>query len=341
MARRKSRFNKLTREQANVIVAQFQKVFSNDPVESAQAAREIITAVELPIRKTLLEGPILDGIYEPMDFTTNPNVRFPLDLLTPGDEDEFYAYVHPGEGYIPMKRVEADYLMVPTYQIANSIDCSRRFIRDANWPVIQRMLEVLEAGFFAKMNDDGWQTIISAGVDRNVIVNDPNAAAGQFTPRLITLLQTFMRRQGGGNSGTVDRAKLTDLYVSPEAMMDIRAWTLDLVPDIVRAQIYNSAETDETTIFGVRIKALDELGEAQEYQNYFANTLGGSMAASDVEIVVGLDRQRNDSFIHPVREELMLFEDNLLHRRGLFGFYGHTEIGFAVLDSRRVLLGSL
>jgi hypothetical protein len=205
------------------------------------------------------------------------------------------------------------------------------------------MMEVLEAGFRKKLNDDGWQTILAAAVDRNIIVNDPNASSGQFTPRAVTLLKTFMRRNGGGNSATPNRAKLTDIYLSPECLDDIRAWGLDLVPDAVRNNIYYSQDggPDTINIYNINLTALDEFGEGQEYQQYYTSTLNASLAANDLELFVGLDKSRNDSFIMPVREQLSIFEDNTMHRSRLAGFYGWTELGFAVLDSRRCLLGSL
>ena len=324
------------------LLATLKQAASSNPNEAAAAQREVAKAIENPIRKVLLSGDIVSGIYTPMDFTSNPRVEFLLDLLTPGQERQHYAYVIPNHGQIPMKRVEYDYLMVPTYRIGNSIDCVIRIIEDANMPIISRMIEIMEAGVVKKLNDDGWQTILSAAVDRNVLINDPNASAGQFTHRLVTLMKTFMRRNGGGNSGTMNRSKLTDLYLSPEAVDDIRTWNLEQVPDQVRTNIYYSddAGNELVNIFNVNLHALDEFGEAQEYQNYFSGTLGGSMAASDVEIVVGLDRSKQD-FVMPYRKRLEVFEDNTLHRQELFGLYCWQEQGFACLDSRRVILGSI
>jgi hypothetical protein len=43
----------------------------------------------------------------------------------------------------------------------------------------------------------------------------------------------------------------------------------------------------------------------------------------------------------PVREQVQIFEDESLHRQKRAGFYGWAEQGFAVLDNRRVVLGSL
>lgn len=333
----------LSENDMNAIKTILQKAASSDIAVASQAQAEFAKAVETPLRKVLLSGNIVNGIFTPQDFSGNARVEYPLDLLTPGQEREFYAYVVPAHGRIPEKRVEADYLMVPTYMIGNSIDATIRFVEDANWPVIQRMIEVLEAGFIKKLNDDGWQTILAAAVDRNVMIFDPNASAGQFTPKLVNLLKTFMRRNGGGNSATLNRSRLTDLYVSPEALDDIRAWDLQLVADNVRSNIYYAPDGsgEIMKIFDVNLHDLDELGEGQEYQNYYTSTLGGSLGASDVELCVGLDLQRQDSFVHPVRRPVQVWEDNTLHRQGLFGLYGRAEVGFAVLDSRRCLLGSL
>ena len=320
----------------------FKNITSKDPAVRATASDEIVQALELPLRKVLLSGDIIGGIFSNDDFINNPLTQYPLDLLTPGQEREFYAYVIPSHGDLPQRRVEADYLMVPTYRIGNAIDCTLKFLRDANWPVINRMMEVLEAGFVKKLNNDGWQTILAAATDRNILVNDPAAVAGQFTPRLVTLAKQFMRRNGGGNSTTLNRSKLTDLYISPEGKDDIRAWGLDLIPDAVRERIYYSDDngTEVMRVFDVNIHDLDELGVDQEYQNYYTTTLAGSLAASDTELGIALDRQREDSFVSPMREDVQIFEDNMLHRRGLFGMYGFTERGFGVLDSRRCLLCS-
>jgi len=340
--------NKVVRKQSMLsldeqrsITARVRQIASDNPSVRAEAAADFAKAIELPLRKVLLSGDIVSDVFTALDYTDNPRVEFPLDLLTPGDESNFYAFVSPGEGRIPERRVEADYLMVPTYIISNAIDANLRLIRDAQWPIVARMMEVLEGGFVKKINDDGWQVILAAGANRNIVINDPNATSGQFTPRLITLLQTFMRRNGGGNSGSIGRSKLTDIYMSPEAHQDMRAWGIDLISDNVRGDIYYSDDSDLMVVYGVRLHALDEFGEGQEYQTYFSDTLSGSMASGDVEIVVGLDRQREDSFVRPIRQDVTIYEDNTMHRRNLFGMYGHAEMGFAVLDTRRVLLGSL
>lgn len=337
-------WNELTKDEIKKVVAIIRASANiQDRDASGKASAEFTKALETPIRQVLLSGDTLLNVFERLDYSDENRIEIPIDLIAPGDEDNFYAYVHPGEGSIPERRVEGDYIMIPTYEIANAIDVPLRIVRNANWDIVRRMMEILESGFVKKRNDDGWQTVLAAGVDRNIVVNDANAAAGQLTPRLIVLMQTFMRRNGGGNAGSPFRSKLTHLYVSPEAHMDIRTWGLDLIPDDARTRIFYAQDgsQDLINVFGVNLVAMDELGESQEYQNYFGTNLAGSMASGDNEIVIGLDRQRNDSFVNPVRRDVEVFEDNTTHRRGIFSLYGNGEHGFAVLDSRRTLLGSL
>ena len=309
--------------------------------EALAANAEFAKALELPLRQGVLNGDILGGIFEPIALSQGATPEFPLDFLAPGTEKDFVAYTIPNHGYIPERHVEGDYVMVPTYDIGASIDYLLKYARDARWDVVGRAMEVLEAQFVKKMNDDGWHTLLAAGVDRNIVVFDSDAAAGQFTKRLVSLMKTVMRRNGGGNSTSANRGKLTDLYVSPEAMEDIRNWGVDQVDEVTRREIYVAADGTLNRVFGINLHDLDELGEGQEYQLFYSNVLSGSLPASDVELVVGLDMSKRDSFIMPVREAVQIFEDDTLHRQKRAGFYGWAEQGFAVLDNRRVLLGAL
>jgi hypothetical protein len=312
-------------------------------IQVAQAAqREFAKALELPLRKGVLVGNVLGDIFETINVEPGATTEFPLDLIAPGLEGEHVAYTNPGHGRIPERSVEGDYVMIPTYSITSSIDYLLRYAREARWDIVARAMQVLEAGFVKKMNDDGWHTLLAAGVDRNILVYDADATAGQFSKRLVSLMQTVMRRNSGGNAASVGRGRLTDLYVSPEALEDVRNWGLDQVDEETRREIYTAAEGGApiTRIFGVNLHDMDELGEGQEYQDFFTSELSGAVQGSDTELVVGIDQSSNDSFVMPVKAQLEIFEDPTLHRQQRAGYYGFAEIGFGVLDNRRVILGS-
>ena len=315
---------------------------SAEKTQSLEASSQFAKALELPLRQGVLSGDILDGIFEPVRLADSAVPEFPLDFLAPGTESDFVAYTIPNHGYIPERHVEGDYVMVPTYDIGASIDYLLKYARDARWDVVGRAMEVLESQFTKKMNDDGWHTILAAGVDRNIVVFDDDAANGQFSKRLVSLMKTVMRRNGGGNSTSNNRGALTDLYVSPEAMEDIRNWGVDQVAEVTRREFYTAADGSVNRVFGINLHDIDELGEGQEYQTFYTSSLSGTQPAGhNTEIVVGLDLRKRDSFVMPIRQEVQIFEDDSLHRQKRAGFYGWAEQGFAVLDNRRVLLGSL
>lgn len=309
--------------------------------ESLGAMAEIAKALETPLRQGVMDGDILDGIFSAINLMPGATSEFPLDFLSPGTEKEFVAYTIPNHGRIPERHVEGDYVMVPTFDIGSSIDFLLKYARDARWDVVGRAMEVLQKSFVKKMNDDGWHTLISAGADRNVMIYDDDATDGVFSKRLVSLMKVIMRRNGGGNSSSINRGELTDLYISPEAEEDVRNFGVDEVDEVTRRELITREGGLLTRLFQVNLHVLDELGQSQEYQNYYENTLSGSLPTGKQEIVVGLDLRNQDSFVMPVRQGVQIFEDETLHRQRRAGMYGWAEHGFAALDTRRVLLGAL
>ncbi len=318
------------------------RVGSNDYEVSRAAAREVARALTLPLQQGVIRGDIIGGIFEPIEFAPGTSVEFPLDFLSPGSVKDHVAYTLPNQGRIPERAIEGDYVMVPTYDVGSSIDWSLKYARDARWDVVGRALQVLEGSFVRKANGDGWHTLLAASKGRNLSVYDDQATSGLFTKRLVELMRTVMRRSSGGNSTSTDRGKLTDLFLSPESMGDVRSWDLTQIDDFTRRDIFLSGGDNALAkIGGVILHDIDEFGVAQEYQLYFTGTLAGSMPSDKAEIVIGLDLRNRDSFVMPVRQEVEVFEDPTFHRQRRAGLYAWGEHGFAALDSRRVLLGAI
>lgn len=314
--------------------------------KACAASHELAKALSLslPLRRGVIYGDNLGDVFNVIDLSAGQAPEFPLDILVPGTEKDFVAYTIPSTGRIPERHVEGDYVMVTTYEVASSIDWALKFSRDARWDVVGRCMQILEGGFVLKNNRDGWHTLLAAGVGRNLVVYDDAAPVGLFTKRMVSLGKTTMRRKAGGNVTSINKGKLTDLYLSPESLEDIRSWDLTQIDDFTRRQIFQGGGEDYDilpSIFGVNIHDVDELGIGQELQTYYQNTLGGTFPASKVELSVGLDLMNTDSFVRPVRAPVEIFEDPTFHRQRRAGMYAFGEGGWGVLDSRRVLLFAL
>ena len=322
-------------------IALLKATASDDFSEAMAAQRALAQALTEPLRQGIFDEDNLGGIYQRMVLAPGAQANFQLDFVRPGTEDiDFTAFTLPKQGRVPERHVEGDELWVPTFRIGNAIDWDLRYARDARFDVIARALDVYRMGFVRKINEDGWHTLLAAADARGLVVNDPVAQNGQFTKELVSKMLTAMTRNAGGNG---QAGRLTDIYLSMEAVEDIRAWDISEIDDVTRREILQAAGQNMMRLYGVVLHSMTEYGVGQEYQLYLTNVLGRSVTAldgGDQEFCVGLDRSTNDSFVQPIRQEMQTFEDPALHRQQRAGFYGWLEHGYAVLDNRRLLLAT-
>ena len=316
-----------------------QRCASDDRNDAMQAQAEFAQAVEAAYRGAVLVGDIATYLFT--QYKLNPGqdfLEFPLDILAPGEEDEYNAYVQPGTGTIPQRHIEGDYVRFPTYRLASSIDWDIKFSENANYPVMERIMEIFHAGFIKKINDDLFSVLISAAADRNILIYDADANAGQFTKRAVSLAQVAMRRNGGGNSASQKRSRLTDIMGSPELLEDIRNWGIDQLDEISRREVYIADDGADvlTRVFGVNIHDLDEFGEDQVYQTFYTDVLGASLIGSDTEFALGLDLGNKRDFVMPIKQEMRVYNEDYFRqqRQGVFGTYA---LGAGTTDSRRCI----
>lgn len=303
-------------------------------IEANKAKAEVI-------REGNMWGDITAGLMTKKDFPNGETIQYVLHFLAPGMEKEHVAYVMPRQGYIPQREVQGDYVQLPAFKVADAIDCELDYIDNGLWDVMGPMADVLAAGFIKKINDDVWHTALAAAVDRNIVVFDADASQGQLTKRLFSLGQSTMKRNGGGNSTSMNKFRLTDVYGSVEAKADVFNWGVDIVDEQTRRTIYMSPDGTVFNILGINLHELFELGVGQEYQNFFANELSGSLPSGDEEILIGFDLTKTSTNVMPIRKRLEVKTDPGLHRYGKFGIYGTMAYGAAWLDNRNVELLSI
>lgn len=330
--------NSLFKKPPAHLVDIMKKAGDSDPYIAWPNQRLFAKAVSLPLEEALLDGDILGGLFQTVNLTNGESLDYPLDILNPGQQEDFIAYVCPDQGRIPERQISNTDLHLRTYRIANSIDMLLRVIRDANWDILGRALKVMENGFVQKMNVDGWRTLISAAESRNIEVYDSLNTTGFFSRRLLSLMKIEFRRSGG-NSTTPNRRKMTHLYISPEGIEDIRLWPTTEVDDLTRRDLFMMADGTIPSIGGVKLVDLDELGVNQSFNDYYVQVKGTGIANSKTEICIGADLS-NPSFVMPVRENLMITNDPMLHRSQKAGFYGWFEAGYAALDNRDLIIGA-
>jgi len=332
-------------------IAALKRAASSNHEERAAAQRAFAAELTAPLRQGIFDRDNLGDIFEKQVLAPGAQANYPLDFVKPGYEDDFVAFTLPKAGRIPERHVEGDELWVPTFRIANAIDWDIKYAEEARFDVIMRAVRVYEAGYVRKINSDGWRTILAAADGRGLVVTAsgsapftgdagngfPTPALGKFTKELVSRMRTAMTRGAGGNG---NGGKLTDLYMSLEAMEDIRAWDVDDIDEFTRREIFVNREYGLATIYGVVLHEMTEFGVGQEYQAFLTDVIGRAVPANTEQFVVGLDLSTTDSFVMPIRKELVTLDDQTLYRSQRMGIFGWMEHGFAVLDPRRVLLGA-
>lgn len=307
--------------------------------QRAVAQTQYAQAITLPLRDAVFDGNILFDIYDPVPTEGETTPAFDLSFVEPGTESEYIAYSIPACGAIPYRHVTGSEFRIHTYKVGNSIDACLEYIERARYDVQRDLIRAYKAGFTTRMNRDGWRNILSAGAERGEVIFDSTASAGEFTKRLVSLMMTYMQREGGGNSMSINGSRMTDLYMSPEASAGIREWDVDQLDEITRREVHTN-DGRLSRLFGVNFHTLYELGVDREYQVYAEDVLGVTMDAGDTELVVGLDQSGDSTFIAPVSRPLETFIDPTLHRQQKWGIYGWLWMGFGVTDVRKVVLGS-
>jgi hypothetical protein len=324
---------------------------SRDQRKAAAARQAFAQELVSPLRRGIFDADNLGDIYAPQVIPYGATASYPLDFVRPGEEDTYTAYTLAEQGRLPERRVEASEINVPTFKIGNSIDWDIKFMKEARWDVVKRALQVFEAGFVRKINSDGWRTVLAGAADRGLVVSASGTAVltgsaqcvttapspGEFTKELVSRMHTAMTRGAGGNG---NGGRMTDLYLSLEAMECVRAWDANKIDEFTRREIFVSAEKGLAQIYGVILHAMTEFGVGQEYQTFLTSVLSASLATNTEEFVVGLDLSTQDSFVMPIKEELEVYDDEALVRFQRMGIFGWMRHGFACLDNRRVLLGS-
>lgn len=334
-----------------LMIQAMRKAGDKNPTVARAGAEELVVALQVPLKEAIFPGDITD-FYTSDPRPPGTHTEYPLDWVTPGLEGDYRAYFIPSIGALPQRVVEGGFITIPTYEVGATLTVPLKYIRDANWIVLKNAMRVLESSFVMKNNTDAWRLVVAAAVARNLVVYDDAALPGYASKALWALAQVAMARNAGGNTSSVNRGKLSRLYVSPESIGDVRNWDLTQLDDVTRKEFFDGGDVEVIRVMGTDTRSLVELGASAtsaEFYNFFTINLAASFqtytytgsgggSKTKVEFGIGLDLTRDNVFIKPVREEVAMYEDVTQHSKRMFHAYAWGEWGFGLTDTRRTLL---
>jgi hypothetical protein len=363
------KFNK-TPEQVELVKA----MASSNKIESAEAQEAFAAFIAPVVQEVLEQAGTASLIYEDMTYDEDDSPSIPLDLYHGETDGHISVWSQTVGGGLPTNFVAGmQEIKVSTYSLNSAISFEKRNIRRSRLDVVARGLERMANEVLVKQERNAWAVILKVLADAETqgqkhILRATAADNFQLDDvnRLFTLIRRLNAAYTGGTPVLTQSRGLTDLFVSPEIMQEVRSFVYQpmntrpgyegtdedtsvgiALPDEMRSNIYRNAGAGE--VFGVTLHELLELGVDRKYNDlfkFFADSTsyaGGVFNDATEEIVVGIDMARR-SYIRPVAtyEETggtlqVLPDDQFVARSRKVGFYGELNEGRVCLDQKSTI----
>lgn len=355
---------KNTPEQVELI-----KAMGSKDVAVAREASEAFAAFIGPVvQKVLSQAGTASSIFTDSEFDEDDSPSFPLDLYHNADAGHVSVWSQSAAGGIPTSELSGmSELKVSTYRLDSAVSFLKRYARRARLDVVGKAVERMAQEILVKQERNAWAVVLKALAEASTkglfhVIGGGTSAA--FTLADLNNLMTRTKRINvsfaNGTPSDFSSKGLTDLFVSPEVMGNIRSFAYNNVtntstdlPAGVREEIYRNAGLAE--IYGVSLHELVELGKSKKYNTLYGTFAGtsrpiaaggdtaGTFATASHQVIVGVDLGR-EAFVRPVARQAesggtfhAIPDDQFSARAEKAGFYGFLEEGRVCLDARAVV----
>ena len=359
---------KNTPEQVELIKA----MGSRDAAVANEASQAFAAFVGPVVREVLMQAGSASLIYSDMEYDEDDSPSLPLDLYYDEEQNYITVWSQAVAGGLPTSEVSGmNELKITTYRLDSAVSFLKRYTRRGRLDVVSKALERMSNEVLIKQERNAWAVVLKALAEAST--NSLSHCIGGSTEsvivphdinRLMTRIKRINTSYADGTPANNAAKGITDMFVSPEIMQQVRAFAYNPVnstgsntdiplTDNVRDQIWNSGGMGE--IYGVTMHELLELGAAKKYNTLFKALIDsagstivgggntGTFVDADDEILVGVDLSR-DAFVRPVARQAesggtfsVLPDDQFVSRQEKQGFYGFLEEGRVCVDARAVV----
>jgi hypothetical protein len=279
----------LASEELATFIENFKQTADNEEIRKSFAA-----SLSIPILKAVAPQSSVRDIFMVDELPAGSLAEYPIDL-----DDIETAVVMPRIGAVPQNIVVGDSLIVPTFEVSNSVEWKLTFVRDARFNIVERALEKLAESFIRAEEKAGWDTIKGAVDTTNTLVTTETTLSRKLFNELIT----DMRAEGASEPDVI--------YVSPRLASDIRDWGQTELDETTRREVFKAGGMG--SIYGVRIVELRSLANNEVFM-FDTSKLG----------------------VMPIRSKMTTFDKPDSINRLRAGVLAFEEIGFAVIDKRAI-----
>jgi hypothetical protein len=357
------------------------KALGSKDVAVAREAQEAFAAFIGPvIQKVIKQAATAGAIYSDVNYDEDDNPSYPLDLYYDQGAGHVTVWSQSMAGGLPTSLTEGvKELKISTYRLDAAVSLLKKYARRSRLDVVSKALERMAQEVLLKQERNAWAVILKALANSNssnstaantghvMATNEESVFSVADISRLMTMMKRISASFANGTADPTDSFGLTDLYVSPEVLEQVRSFAYNPLntrntdngvmglPDAVREDVWRGAGMSE--IYGVTIHDLVELGISKKYNDLFGtfaqngiahtgSTVIGAQstnfATAADEILIGVDASK-EAFIRPIAQNAdsgatftALPDDQFAQRSDKVGFYGSLEEGRVCIDARAV-----
>ena len=338
---------------------------SSNSVEAREAQEAFAAFLGPVVAQVINQAATAGAVYVDAPYDADDNPSFPLDLYY-NESDNYFSVISQNiAGGLPTSQdvFAGQELKIAPYRLDSAVSFLKKYARRGRLDVLAKAVERMAQEVLVKQERNAWAVILKAAAD-GVTNSDQHAfALGGTTFQLndLNLMMTRMRRINSsfaqGTPADGFSRGITDLFISPEVMEDIRAFSYNAVggetagatatdlPNTVRDEIYRAAGAG--SLFGVNLVEIMELGPNRKYVNLM-ETLDPTLMdnpTTDDDIIVGIDASKG-AFVRAIATQdnstfTALADDQFSARSEKLGFYGHLEEGRVCVDTRAAVAVTL
>lgn len=273
-------------------ISDFKATADNEAMRRAFAA-----TLSVPVLQTIPPVSSVRDIFAVDQIPAGALAEYPIDMA-----DIETAVVMPRLGAVPQNLVVGDSLIVPTFEVANSVEWKLSFVRDGRYNIVERALTKLGESFVRAEETAGWATIRGA-IDGTNTLN----VGAITTIDKATLNSMITEFHAVGYNPEV-------IYMSPRCAKAIRDWDYTKLDPVTQREIFTGGGLPGGSIWGTEIRELRGLGDKEIYM---------------------FDRSRFG--VMPIRTSLTTYDKADAINRLRAGVLAWEEIGFAVIDKKAVM----
>lgn len=260
-------------------------------------------------------------INEVLPIETSVRTIFQTEVVPAGavpvytnDVQPVEAWYLPKFGQAPQNIVEIDEVTVPTFEITSNVEYKIRDAKHGRINIAERSMQRLTDAMVDFEETAGWSVISAAATSARTITCSAeaalSAAASSAGLAKIVVDAAFEKME------TNRDYKVTDIYVGPDGMFDIRAWTQNTIDPVTQRELFVNAGLP--SIYGAEIHVVHFLPSGVAY---FLDTSPTSHCLGYM----------------PIRDELQTWDNPAAIEHFRVGVVAYEEVGFTVMDNKNIV----